>query len=334
MGGLMSKRKNTLFFVIISTFVFGLINLSCIEWPWGKFKPNPNLSLFLTSDIDSTFFLESFFLPRFSPEGGKIYFLSVSDNDHYEGFLDEEKGGDLFYINLDSTELTLIRGGNIVRYYTISSDGKKIFLLEDSLVKIINLENMSLDSLPIKVISKGYNAYGGFDISSNGEWLYYQNRNEYRKFNLLTQEDSFLFQYDTRYFEFDLSPDDTLLLIGSGIRNNSNNAYFIIVNLNNFSINEVELPYGYYPATSCFSRFSSNFIIFPKRADLGEKNDFILFNIITGELETLNATITKKNSVLLYPYLSSDERKIIFSASTNRYVLDFEIWILNKITIK
>ena len=325
----MSRRMKIYLSVIPVILIMLSMNLCC-----KKFKPNSDLSLFLTSDYDSTFFLTSFFLPRFSNDGSKIYFLSVFDNYQSEGFLPPDKGGNLYSINLDSSNLTLIKAGDKIRYYSIPQDGQKIFMLEDSILEVLNLDSAVLETLPISINTRGYNAYSGFDISSNGEWLYYQKGKEYRKFNQIIQKDTLLFKYEVSYFEFDLSPDDTLLLIGSGIRSHSNNAYFIIANVNNFSIREVELPYGYYPATSCFSPSSSNYILFPKRASSAVKNDLILFDISTGKIEPLNATMTEKYSALLYPSCSSDGEKIAFSGSTTMHSTSFEIWILNELSKK
>jgi len=66
-----NKKKKLFLSIFAIAFIILIINLRC-EWPWGKFKRNSNLSLFLTADFDSAFFLSSFFLPRFSQDGGVI----------------------------------------------------------------------------------------------------------------------------------------------------------------------------------------------------------------------------------------------------------------------
>lgn len=257
----------------------------------------------------------------------------MKDDDQGEGFISRGKGGNLYRINLDSTQLTLIRGGRRIRYYTFSPDYQKIFVLEDSTVKIINLEGMMIDSLPIIVKPNGYHAYGGFDISSNGEGLYYQNVDKYYKFNLRTQENIFLFQYEAHAFEFDLSPDDSLLLIGKRYVGN-NKDHFILCNLRNCTIYEIELPADYFPATSCFSPSSSNYIIFPMKGKNSESyNDLALFNVSTKNIQLVQATITNRLSVLLYPSFSRDAKKIIFSGSSVRHKIYFELWILNNVKI-
>lgn len=328
----MSKRKALVLLTGITISVI-LMNLSC-EWPWGKFKRNPNLSLFLTANFDTTFFLSSFFLPRFSQDGRAVYFLAVKDDDQSGGFIRRGKGGNLFKINLDSTQLTLIRGGKRVKYYTFSHDYQKIFVLEDSTVKIINLEGSVIDSLPIIVKSNSYFFYSGFDISSNGEWLYYCMDNNYYKFNLATRENISLFQHSISYFEFDLSPDDSLLLIGTRYVGN-NTDHFIFYNLRSCNIIEVALPADYFPATSSFSPSSSDYILFPKAGNSQKSyNDLALFNISTKNIQLMQSTITNKLSVLLYPTFSQDARKIIFSGSSiGRRIIYFEIWILNNVKI-
>jgi len=69
--------KSLFLYVLILTFTLLLITLNCIEWPWEKFKINPNLSLFLTTEFDSTFILESFILHSFT---GWKQSLLFSDN--------------------------------------------------------------------------------------------------------------------------------------------------------------------------------------------------------------------------------------------------------------
>lgn len=111
----MSKNKKKMLSLLVFVIGFVLVNISC-EWPWGKFKRNPNLRL-LRSEGAATLFS-----PVCSPYGKRIYYIKAN----YK-WLDEELSGPLRSIDYYGAEIE-VKSGNYCAI-AISPDGSILALV-------------------------------------------------------------------------------------------------------------------------------------------------------------------------------------------------------------
>lgn len=109
-GGVMNKRRTIFLSFSIIVVAFLMINLDC-EWPWQKFKRNPNLRLLRSEGLRTTLFA-----PVCSHDGKRIYYIKANNKQ-----LEEELSGPLRSINYFGDEIE-VRSGNYC-VVAISPDG-------------------------------------------------------------------------------------------------------------------------------------------------------------------------------------------------------------------
>ena len=125
---------------MLVTFVLLLSGLSC-EWPWQKFKRNPNLRL-LKSERETN----TLFYPVWSPDGTEIYYLRTGDFGYNYSY------GALWKVSVDGTSASEVLSDTFCAL-AFSANGQEIALttgnsLTGGSLVIFDLARLAIDTIP------------------------------------------------------------------------------------------------------------------------------------------------------------------------------------------